>query len=445
MTAQAQLLLIEDDLIMGESLLQRFELEAMAVRWCRTLAAAQAALRNGLPGLRAVISDVRLPDGLATDWFAGLSPEIRAIPWFFLTGYGSVDAAVTAVRAGAREFMTKPFDIERLVALVHASLKTAKSVPEDAVLGVSPAMRHVERMIRKVAPQRVSVLLEGESGVGKEVAAKLIHALDARPDKGEFVAVNCAAIPENLLESEFFGYEKGAFTGAQRNHRGYLERADRGTLFLDEVGELPAPMQAKLLRALQERAFFRIGAERATQSAFRIIAATNRDLHAAMRAGTFREDLFYRLAVFRITLPPLRERPEDIRWLTERFLREFAAEHGHPIAVSEPFMRTLLARDWRGNVRELRAYLEQAVILSEAGILDVAPSGTGTADPPELGGGVVDAADIADLHSVVADAERRHIRRALMASAGSIGRAAELLGISRKTLWEKMKRFAIES
>ncbi|MCI4440877.1 sigma-54 dependent transcriptional regulator [Tibeticola sp.] len=441
-----RLLLIEDDLIMGESLVQRFELEALEVVWYRTLAAAQAAVREGLPGVRAVISDVRLPDGLATEWFVALPARVRALPWFFLTGYGSVDAAVQAVRAGAREFMTKPFDVERLVQLVHEAVDAPAAAAEAAVLGISPAMRHVERMIRKVAPQKVSVLLDGESGVGKEVAAKLIHALDERPDKGEFVAVNCAAIPENLLESEFFGYEKGAFTGAQRTHRGYLERADHGTLFLDEVGELPLPMQAKLLRALQERAFFRVGAERATHSQFRIVAATNRDLQAEMRAGTFREDLFYRLAVFRITLPPLRERPEDIRWLTQRFLEEFAAEQGHPIAVSESFMRDLLARHWGGNVRELRAYLEQAVILSEAGILDEPlPASAMHAGTDRDGADATVGDEILPLHAMVAETERAHIRRALAHCQGSIGKTAELLGISRKTLWEKMKRLALEA
>jgi DNA-binding NtrC family response regulator len=429
-------LLIEDDAIMGESLAQRLELEGLKVQWCRSLADAQGHLEFDHA---AVVSDVRLPDGLATHWFVGLPASVRARPWFFLTGYGSVNDAVAAIRAGAREYLTKPFDIEHLVGMVHEAAASGPVDDPEVVLGVSPAMRRVEGLVHKVAPQRISVLLTGESGVGKEVVAQLIHDLDPRPDKGEFVAVNCAAIPEAMLEAEFFGYEKGAFTGAQRAHRGHLERAHQGTLFLDEVGDLPASMQAKLLRALQERCFFRIGAERTTRSDFRIIAATNRDLHASMHAGTFREDLFYRLAVIRITLPPLRERPEDVRWLTERLLAAMALEQGRPLAMSETFLRDVIGRDWRGNVRELRSYLEQAVVMSEAGILD---------DPlPDLPridlGAPIDVGEIAPLQRMVEEAERSHIRRALNRCEGSVTRTAELLGISRKTLWEKMKRLEV--
>ena len=266
------------------------------------------------------------------------------------------------------------------------------------------------------------------------MAAQLIHQWGDSTRKGEFIAVNCAAVPEAMMEAEFFGYEKNAFTGTARQHRGYLERAHGGTLFLDEVGELPASMQAKLLRALQERSFFRLGSEKVTRSDFRIIAATNRDLHADMSAGTFREDLFYRLAVIRISLPPLRERPEDIRWLTERMLAQLAAEQGRPVAMSEAFLRDVMARTWKGNARELRSYLEEAVVLSEAAILDV-PGPTAPADPPAGSDGV-----FVPLHAMIEDAERRHIRSALERTGGSVTKTSELLGISRKTLWEKMKK-----
>jgi DNA-binding NtrC family response regulator len=428
------LLLIEDDPIMGESLVQRFQLEGYEIAWFRRLAEAEVLPDDPWD---AVICDVRLPDGLATDWFAQLPAAARAMPWYFLTGYGSVNDAISAIRAGAREYLTKPFDIERLVGLVAASV--ADDGPEDdAVLGVSAAMRRAEATVRKVARQRVSVLLTGETGVGKEVAAQLIHGLDPRSAQGEFIAVNCAAVPDSLVEAEFFGYEKGAFSGAQRLHRGFLERAHGGTLFLDEVGELPPNMQAKLLRALQERCFFRLGAEKTTSSDFRVIAATNRDLYADMTAGIFREDLFYRLAVIRITLPPLRERPEDIRWLTERMLQQVALEQGRPLAVSEAFMRDLIGRPWRGNARELRSHLEQAVVLSEAGMLDVdetdRPAGLAEGDAGR---------PFAPLHAMVEEAERLHIRRALDRSGRSISKTADLLGISRKTLWEKMKRLQI--
>ena len=429
-------LLIEDDAIMGESLGQRLELEGFAVRWCRSLGEAQSQVSLGHA---AVISDVRLPDGLATDWFVQLPATVRSLPWFFLTGYGSVNDAVTAVRAGAKEYLTKPFDIEKLVALVQDTLVSAPAQEDDVVLGISPAMRRVEAMVHKVAPQKVSVLLNGESGVGKEVAAQLIHDLDPRAGKGDFVAVNCAAIPETMLEAEFFGYEKGAFSGATRQHKGYLERADRGTLFLDEVGELPASMQAKLLRALQEKCFFRLGAERTTHSNFRIVAATNRDLYADMAAGSFREDLFYRLAVIRITLPPLRERPEDVRWLTERLLAGMVIEQGRPLAMSETFLRDIMGREWRGNVRELRSYLEQAVVMSDVGVLDEPlPDNETRGQTP-----TIQSEAIVPLQAMIEEAERIHIRKALNRCEGSVGKTAELLGISRKTLWEKMKRLAI--
>jgi len=432
------ILLIEDDPIMGESLLQRFELEGLQVSWCRRLSEAREAL-SFLPS--AVVSDVRLPDGLATEWFVSLPATVRALPWFFLTGYGSVNDAVAAVRAGAREYLTKPFDIERLVARIRDAVNLSVTPDDDAVLGVSVAMRRVEAMVHKVASQRVSVLLTGESGVGKEVAAQLIHSLDPRVGKGEFVAVNCAAIPETMLEAEFFGYEKGAFSGAMRTHRGYLERANKGTLFLDEVGELPASMQAKLLRALQEKCFFRLGAERTTQSDFRILAATNRDLYADMNAGAFREDLFYRLAVIKIELPPLRERPEDIRWLTEKLLAQIVVEQGRPLAMSEPFLRALMGREWRGNVRELRSFLEEAVVLSDGGVLDLpesqADGSSVTHDGPEDG--------IVTLQRMVETVERSHIQKALQHCDGSVGKTADVLGISRKTLWEKMKKLAIQT
>jgi transcriptional regulator with PAS, ATPase and Fis domain len=282
----------------------------------------------------------------------------------------------------------------------------------------------------------------GESGVGKEVVAQMIHTLDPRSQQGVFVPVNCAAVPESMMEAEFFGYEKGAFTGAQRAHKGFVERAHGGTLFLDEVGDLPASMQAKLLRVLQERCFFRLGSERTTHSDFRIIAATNRDLYADMLAGKFREDLFYRLAVIRIEIPPLRERPEDIRWLTELILQQITAEQGTPIAMSELFMRDLMARNWRGNVRELRAYLEQAVVMSEEGVLDT-PVSASQRTSVLTDFSTHSESALLPLHSMAQEAERKHIQRALQHTQGNVGQTAEILEISRKTLWDKMKKLGI--
>lgn len=434
-----KLLLIEDDAIMGESLVQRFELEGFDVLWCRRLAEASARLG---PGWGAVISDVRLSDGLATEWFATLAPAERAIPWFFLTGYGSVSDAVAATRFGAREYLTKPFDVEKLVSVVtQAVCASNASEGEDAVLGVSRPMRQLESMVRKVAKQKASVLLTGESGVGKEVAAQLLHQCDLRQPKGEFVAVNCAAVPEAMMEAEFFGYEKGAFTGSMRAHKGFLERAQGGTLFLDEVAELPPSMQAKLLRALQERCFYRLGAEKMTHSDFRLVAATNRDLYTYMAEGHFREDLFYRIAVVRVAIPPLRERPEDIRWLAERFLRQLAAEQQRPLDVTDDFLCSLMVRRWRGNIRELRAFLEQEVALSENGLLN-APSEFTMASSRLDDSSVPEG--IGTLQSALEVTERLHIQRALSHTQGNIAKTADTLDISRKTLWEKMKRLGID-
>jgi transcriptional regulator with PAS, ATPase and Fis domain len=300
-------------------------------------------------------------------------------------------------------------------------------------------MRSVEKLVKKISQQRVALLISGETGVGKEVVAQYLYSQDARSQTGKFIAVNCAAIPENLMESEFFGYEKGAFSGAHKIHHGYLERANNGTLFLDEVGELPLSMQAKLLRALQEKTFSRLGSESVTSSEFRLISATNRDLVAEMQAGRFREDFFYRLAVIRIDLPPLRERPEDILWLTEKILGKIRIEQSRPLAVSENFLRDLLKRPWRGNVRELQSYLEQATIMTETGVLDMTiAESLSTNDEAEN-------SVLEPLENIVQAAEKTHIVRVLNHCNSSINQTAALLGISRKTLWEKMKRLGISA
>lgn len=431
-----QLLLIEDDLIMGESLAQRLEIEGYIVFWCKRLSEAKA---TDLMNFSAVISDVRLPDGIATKWFSELPVLARSIPWFFLTAHSSIEDAISATKNGAREYLTKPFDIELLIDIVKRSIPLTFVRFDDAPLGVSPAMRSVEKLVKKISQQRVALLISGETGVGKEVVAQYLYSQDVRSQTGKFIAVNCAAIPENLMESEFFGYEKGAFSGAHKVHHGYLERANNGTLFLDEVGELPLSMQAKLLRALQEKTFSRLGSESVTSSEFRLISATNRDLVAEMQAGRFREDFFYRLAVIRIDLPPLRERPEDILWLTEKILGKIRLEQSRPLAVSENFLRDLLKRPWRGNVRELQSYLEQATIMTDTGVLDMtiaeSLSITNEADNPEL----------ETLEIVVQAAEKTHIARVLNHCNSSINQTAALLGISRKTLWEKMKRLGISA
>ncbi len=430
-----KLLLIEDDPVMGEALHMRFEIEGLTTRWCRRLDESRKAYETGWD---VVVSDVCLPDGLATEWFHSLPPDQRRNAWFFLTGYGSVEQAAQANRAGARAYMIKPFDVEQLVAQVRA----IDRINDAGVLGPSAAMRQLENTIRRVASQPVSVLITGESGVGKEVAAQRLHQLDPARHRGPFVAVNCAAIPEQMLEAEFFGYERGAFTGAQRSHKGFLEQANGGTIFLDEVADLSAPLQAKLLRALQEKAFYRLGAERLTRSDFRVVSATNRDLYEQAQQGLFREDLYYRLAVVRLHIPPLRERPEDIRWLATKILQELALAQHRPLAISDNLMDWLVSQPWRGNVRELKSFLERETALSEHGLLDTESLSFTLPAPPRASQTHPWPID-APLQTVIDDAERMHIAHVLTATGGNISKAAQQLAISRKTLWEKMRRHGI--
>jgi DNA-binding NtrC family response regulator len=297
-------------------------------------------------------------------------------------------------------------------------------------------MRAIERTLLRVARVRATVLLTGETGAGKEVCARFLH--EASGAKGPFMAVNCAAIPGDLLEAELFGHERGSFSGAHQRHLGYAERAGDGTLFLDEIGDLAPSLQAKLLRLLEDRQFYRVGGEASLAFQARIIAATNHDLFQKVAAGTFREDLFYRINVVSIDVPPLRQRPEDVAWLTARFFRQFAAQSASDLAgVSALAEQALLAHPWPGNARELRNRTERAVALTLGPWLmpgDFFPDAQ-----PTIGNG--DA--LQSLEEARMTAERQHIRRALRETGGEIGQAARLLGVSRTTLWEKMRRLGI--
>lgn len=296
------------------------------------------------------------------------------MPVIVMTAYGTIPQAIQAIRDGAYEFVTKPFDLDHLKKVVAsaaqsepeakpAKKKAATGTPNDFI-AVSPVMQEVVRTVEQIADSRATVLVTGESGCGKEVVAKLIHRLSSR-SKGPFVAVSCAALPETLLESELFGYEKGAFTGASGSRIGRFEAADGGTLFLDEIGEIPAAVQVKLLRVLQEREFERLGATKPIRVDVRLITATNRDLQAAVEEGTFRLDLLYRLQVIELHLPPLRERGEDIRVLAEHFLRRFSAENGRSLtSVGDAAFDLMVRYRWPGNVRELENAMERAVVLA---------------------------------------------------------------------------------
>ncbi len=429
------LALIEDDTIMGESLVQRLRLEGAEVCWWRCGAEALKGLSGTDPD--AVICDIRLPDRTGADVFRSIARERRAPPFLFITGYGDIDQAVKLMREGARDYLTKPFAMDEFLNRLEQVLGPAE--PDgDPVLGVSPAMREVERFLRRAARVSSNLLLTGETGVGKEVCARFLHTLRDKP-AGPFIAVNCAAIPTDLMESELFGHEKGAFTGAHVRHLGYAERAGDGVLFLDEVSELAPKLQAKLLRVIEGRSFHRLGGEQAIPFKARLVCATNADLAARVRDGTFRDDLYYRINVLSLHVPPLRERIEDIEWLIDRFFAEFSRTiESDAVGVSALACEAGRQYDWPGNVRELRNRIERAVALAAGRWIMPADLFPERSTSP-----VMENRFIASLGTAREDAEKRHIQRALAMTGGAILPAAKVLGISRTTLWEKMKRYGL--
>jgi DNA-binding NtrC family response regulator len=433
--------LIEDDPIMGESLVQRLQLEGAKVRWWRTGREALQELPASCTACCAdvIICDVRLPDVSGVDVYRSVARRAGAPPFLFITGYGDVEQAVSLMREGARDYVTKPFDMGEFLTRLAQVLGPAEADGEP-VLGVSPAMREVERFLQRAARAASNLLLTGETGVGKEVCARFLHGLRSKP-AGPFMAVNCAAMPADLMESELLGHEKGAFTGAQSRHLGYAERAGQGVLFLDEVGELAPKLQAKLLRVIESRSFHRVGGEQPIPFRARLICATNADLAACVRQGTFREDLYYRTNVLSLHVPPLRERADDIEWLMDRFFAELARTiESDAVGISAMACEAARAHGWPGNVRELRNRVERAVALASSRWIM-----PGDLFPEQGERGMAEAMGIAPLGAAREDAERRHIQRALAMTAGAILPAARALGISRTTLWEKMKRYGLLS
>ncbi len=436
-----QLLLIEDDLIMGESLVDRFELEGLRVQWARTIEDASGLLDT--ERFDAVVSDVRLPDGSGEALFAHRSGSVAgAPPWLFITAFATVDRAVAMLRAGARDYVTKPFDITELVNKVRTvvgGIAPSSVTSDGALLGTSAAMQQLATQAERVAYRARTVLITGESGAGKEVLARHLHALAHPETAAPFVAVNCGAIPETLVEAALFGHERGAFTGADRQRRGYVEQADKGTLFLDEIAELTPAMQVRLLRVLQERSVQRLGSEEVIKVDLRVVCATHRDLRQMVEEGRFREDLYYRIHVVHLRVPPLRERPEDVLWLANRFLAEQALDHAEPVRrLSTGARAALLAHAWPGNVRELQNRIERACVMG--GDQDIAVHDLFEERAPASTG-----ASLPTLESFVNDAEREYLAVILARFEGRVGKAAEALGISRKTLWEKTRRYGLRT
>ena len=431
-----EICLIEDDPIMGESLRERLVLEGFSVDWCKSGKQAIELLQQR--NYDAVVSDIRLPDISGDELFRRMTSGARPgmPPTIFMTGYGTIESAVELLKLGAADYLTKPLDPRLLVEKLRDICRERPS--EDAArgtLGLSPSMRRLASELPVIARHRETpVLIVGESGSGKEVVAQRLHDL-GDPD-APFIAVNCAAVPENLIEAELFGHEKGAFTGAEQSRQGLFEKAGGGFLFLDEIGDMPLPMQAKLLRAIQDRTITRVGGDKPVAVRFRLVCATHRDLTQMVREGLFREDLYYRVNVIQLSIPPLRERPEDILWLAERFI----AEYGEAYPTEQKRFgvsarEALLAHSWPGNVRELKHAIERACIMAPGTTLE------GVDLFPERS--MVQRQADGSLGAVREASERDHIIRALEAHGWRMTETAKTLGISRKTLWQKMKRKGI--
>ena len=422
---------------------------------------AMRAMQQDRPAL--VLTDLRLPEG---DGFGvlraakELDPEL---PVIVMTAYGSIQDAVAAMKEGALDFLAKPVDPDHLMLMVDRALTQRRVMTEyillkeelaarrgaPQIIGDSPALKQSILSLQRASGSEATVLLEGESGTGKELFARALHALSPRSD-GPFVAINCAAIPDNLLETELFGHEKGAFTGAVARKPGKFEIAHKGTLFLDEIGDLPLALQAKILRVLEERRFERVGGTQLLHVDVRIVAATNKQLRAGVAAKQFREDLYFRLSVFPIAIPPLRDRPDDIPILARHFAERFSRELKKKAAILAPSaIEELQKYHWPGNVRELQNCMERAVILSESDTihgrhLSLSLHAPLPADAPspwaafDLSGSLADV-----IKRAQTEVERRKIEQALKEAAGDKGRAADLLGLPYKNLIAKLKEFGL--
>jgi DNA-binding NtrC family response regulator len=457
------ILLVEDKESLRRMLRLALEQEGYRVVEARDQVEAEACLRDAPPAL--CVSDLRLPRG---DGFGVLGAAKAAdpdLPVIVMTAFGGVEDAVRAMKAGALDFLAKPVSPEHLLLQVGRAVAQRRLASENALLrdelavrrgvphivGEHESLRKVFVAVKRGAASDTTVLIEGESGTGKELVARAVHALSPRAS-GPFVAINCAAIPETLLESELFGYEKGAFTGAVARKTGKFEVAHRGTLFLDEIGDLPLALQAKILRALELKRFERVGGNQPIAVDVRVVAATNHNLRQAVAARRFRVDLYFRLSVFPLTVPPLRERASDIPILARYFVDRFAGEHHKGVALSPAALEALMAHEWPGNVRELQNCLERAVLMAEDTIqpahLQLDGPGIFAAEGAAAG---IDPWDAIDLSGTLAEAskralaevERRKIARALEQAHGQRDAAASLLGIPLRYLVAKMREHRI--
>jgi DNA-binding NtrC family response regulator len=453
----ARILLVEDKDSLRAMLKLALESQGHTVIEARDEPEAVAALRDSQPAL--VLSDLRLPKGDGMGVLRAVKDNDAELPVIVMTAHGSIQDAVDAMKQGALDFLAKPVDPDHLELLVSRALEQRRLLTdyrllkEEAaarrggqnIIGDSLALRQVMTAIDRAAGTDTTVLLEGESGTGKELCARAVHTASARA-QGPFVAINCAAIPDNLLEAELFGYERGAFTGATQRKIGKFEMAQRGTIFLDEIGEMPLGLQAKMLRAIETKRIERLGGNSSIQVDVRIVAATNRMLRQAVASRQFREDLYFRLSVFPVTIPPLRERKEDIPKLAHYFVERVSRDVGKKVTLSPEALQMLVEHSWPGNVRELQNAIERAVILADGDrILPRQLNLTTQA------GAVTDPWDMLDWSGSLADvatrfaneAEKRKIALTLKQANGDKGRAADMLGINFKSLTAKLRQLGM--
>jgi len=422
---------------------------------------------KGLEMLRArpyslVITDLRMPKVSGMKLIEAVQTEKIPVTVIVTTGHGSIKDAVEAMRQGAHDFLTKPADPQHMILLVKRALRERGLQDEvtalrnqlqgrhafQNVLSKSPRMHDVFELVGQISDTVSTVLIRGETGTGKEQIARAIHQASSAHRTGSFIAVNCGALNENLLESELFGHEKGSYTGADRKRVGRFELAHGGTLFLDEIGDVPMSMQIKLLRVLQERKFERVGGGDPIEIDVRVIAATHQDMEKLVKDGKFREDLYYRLNVVRIDIPPLRERPEDIPLLVAHFCQKFARHGAKPPVVSPEAMELLLKCSWPGNVRQLENAIERACVTARDGTIgpeklpiDVAPRGEGKVHPfqVDLTRSLPD-----QLAEMIAEFEKRYLRKALKRTRGHVGKCAEISGLSRRSITDKISQYDIK-
>jgi two-component system response regulator AtoC len=452
------ILIIEDKESMLDMLKQTLEAEGYQVITARDGAEGIRKLSDERIGL--VLTDLKLPKKDGFDVLKAVKQDNPLLPVIVMTAFGTIETAVKAVKQGAYDFLTKPFDTDHLLVLMKRALDTSRMAAENILLreefaekfglpkmiGKSSQIQDIMARIQKVAPTNASVLVHGESGTGKELFARAIHYLSNRKN-APFIAINSAAIPRELLESELFGYERGAFTGAEARKLGKLEQADTGTVFLDEIGDMDMALQAKMLRVLQEQVIERVGGGKPIKIDVRIVAATNKDIEKAVAARLFREDLFYRLNVFPITIPPLRERRDDIPALAQYFLNKYATEvRKGLLTISDDAMEILMKSPWKGNVRELENVIERAVIYADGGVIRAQDLGISEsnildalAEHVPMDGPLQEVAAAA-----TRIAESRRIKQVLKQTGGNKSRAAEILQVSYKTLLTKIKDYQLE-